>query len=221
LAVFFIFTMHGCFASTDCDIIWLMTDSETQPEAVGSPADGRRASSNIPTIPTAPEEPETTSGKAFPDSMGAPAMQPTTDAVDGSNGGNEPSEPPDDAAETLPNTAPTDPDQPIMTPPKETTVRRGEPSSVPPGFISAMPPEKSPLEMLRTKAGVTKRQHKRARLDKMTEALVERKRLTNEDVCKLLHISSATATRYMDELERAGKARQVGRRGHSAYEPVE
>lgn len=42
-------------------------------------------------------------------------------------------------------------------------------------------------------------------------------KITNNDVEKLLGVSDATATRYLDELEKQGKVRQVGKTGRSVY----
>lgn len=39
--------------------------------------------------------------------------------------------------------------------------------------------------------------------------------ITNDEVEKLLHVSDATATRYLAELEKRGKIRQVGTTGRS------
>lgn len=42
-------------------------------------------------------------------------------------------------------------------------------------------------------------------------------KITNNDVEKLLGVSDATATRYLDELEKQGKVKQVGKTGRSVY----
>ncbi|MBU2219714.1 winged helix-turn-helix transcriptional regulator [Patescibacteria group bacterium] len=42
-------------------------------------------------------------------------------------------------------------------------------------------------------------------------------RVTNDDIQKLLGVSDATATRYLDELEKEGKIRQVGETGKYVY----
>ena len=39
--------------------------------------------------------------------------------------------------------------------------------------------------------------------------------VTNDEVEKLLHISDATATRYLEQLEKEGKVKQEGRTGKS------
>ncbi len=45
--------------------------------------------------------------------------------------------------------------------------------------------------------------------------------ISNNDVEKMLEVSDATATRYMDELEKEGKVRQVGETGAGVrYERV-
>jgi len=41
--------------------------------------------------------------------------------------------------------------------------------------------------------------------------------VTNNDVEKLVGVSDATAERYLDELEKEGKIRQVGKTGVSVY----
>lgn len=46
-------------------------------------------------------------------------------------------------------------------------------------------------------------------------------KLTNADVENLLKVSDATATRYLDELEKEEKIRQVGKTGkHVYYEKI-
>jgi predicted HTH transcriptional regulator len=42
-------------------------------------------------------------------------------------------------------------------------------------------------------------------------------RVSNHDVAKALNISSATAVRYLDELEKEGKVKQVGRTGKKVF----
>ena len=39
--------------------------------------------------------------------------------------------------------------------------------------------------------------------------------ITNDEVEKLLHVSDATATRYLEQLEKEGKIKQEGRTGQS------
>ncbi len=68
---------------------------------------------------------------------------------------------------------------------------------------------------------------KRKRLDKILEFLDKNTstslklrgtgRITNDDVEKLLHVSDATATRYLDILEKEGKIKQIGKTGRNTY----
>lgn len=56
---------------------------------------------------------------------------------------------------------------------------------------------------------------KRKKLDRILVLLDEKKNIGNGDVEKLLHVSDATATRYLNQLEREGKIIQVGKTGQS------
>lgn len=56
---------------------------------------------------------------------------------------------------------------------------------------------------------------KRRKLEKIMEFLSKKGKVGNRDVQLLLHISDATATRYLEQLEREGKIRQVGRTGQA------
>lgn len=58
-----------------------------------------------------------------------------------------------------------------------------------------------------------KKQNKKAIL----EILKTQHPLTNNHIEQLLGISDATATRYLDELEKEGLVRQVGRTGRHVY----
>ncbi len=58
---------------------------------------------------------------------------------------------------------------------------------------------------------------RRENLEKMRSLIAERPALANDDIEKLLGVSDATATRYLDELEKEGLIRQVGRIGKYVY----
>ena len=76
---------------------------------------------------------------------------------------------------------------------------------------------------LLVKARATIQDRKRKKLDKIMEALdgkgpttLKLRRagnITNDEVEKLLHVSDATATRYLSALEKEGKIQQVGKTG--------
>jgi len=61
---------------------------------------------------------------------------------------------------------------------------------------------------------------KKENLDKILTAVRERGTITNNDVEKLLGVSDATATRYLQSLEKEGKLLQIGTTGRSVtYKP--
>lgn len=63
----------------------------------------------------------------------------------------------------------------------------------------------------------TQANEKEAHKQSIMEAFATKERLTNNEVEKLLHVSDATATRYLDDLEKEGKVRQVGETGAHVY----
>jgi len=46
---------------------------------------------------------------------------------------------------------------------------------------------------------------------------IDQEEITNNDVESLLKVSDATATRYLDELEKEGRIQQIGTKGRSVY----
>jgi len=55
------------------------------------------------------------------------------------------------------------------------------------------------------------------RTEKIVALLGENEKITNNDVEKLFGVSDATATRYLDELEKEGVLSQVGEGGRGVY----
>lgn len=66
---------------------------------------------------------------------------------------------------------------------------------------------------LLNKARVAIQDRKRKKRDKIMMALNAKNKITNDEVEKLLHVSDATATRYLSALEKEGKIIQVGKQG--------
>ncbi len=58
---------------------------------------------------------------------------------------------------------------------------------------------------------------KKENLEKVREFFAGQRRVANDDIEKLLGVSDATATRYLDELEKEGLIRQVGKTGKHVY----
>jgi predicted HTH transcriptional regulator len=63
------------------------------------------------------------------------------------------------------------------------------------------------------KARATIQNRKRVKLEKILEHLNAKNHITNDEVEKLLHVSDATATRYLSQLEGEGKIKQIGTTG--------
>jgi len=60
-----------------------------------------------------------------------------------------------------------------------------------------------------------KQERVKKKLEKIIEFLSTKGKITNDEVEKLLHVSDATATRYLEQLEKEGKIKQEGRTGKS------
>ncbi len=58
---------------------------------------------------------------------------------------------------------------------------------------------------------------KKENLEKVRTFIADKERVANDDIEALLGVSDATATRYLDELEKEGRVRQVGRTGRHVY----
>src|SRR3989344_7912069 len=54
---------------------------------------------------------------------------------------------------------------------------------------------------------------KRKKLDRVMSLFLKQSKITNDEVEKLLHVSDATATRYLSQLEKEGKIQQSGKTG--------
>src|SRR3990167_8469424 len=54
---------------------------------------------------------------------------------------------------------------------------------------------------------------KRKKLDRVMALFLKQSKITNDEVEKLLHVSDATATRYLSILEKENKIKQVGKTG--------
>lgn len=71
------------------------------------------------------------------------------------------------------------------------------------------------------KGNERKRARVREKIEKLMTEIDKRGKVTNDDVEKLLHVSDATATRYLSELEKEGKIKQIGKTGRSvAYTKI-
>lgn len=55
------------------------------------------------------------------------------------------------------------------------------------------------------------------KLDKIMEVLSKKSKISNDEVEKFLHVSDATATRYLSILEKEGKIKQEGKTGKFVF----
>lgn len=79
--------------------------------------------------------------------------------------------------------------------------------------------EDKPFDETRGKESLLEKQarEKEKNKQKIIEFFESRDKVANDDIENLLGISDATATRYLDELEKDGLIRQVGRTGRHVY----
>ncbi len=97
---------------------------------------------------------------------------------------------------------------PEPTPTQQTNPQPQQSSSVP-----AVPVLHGDIAKARAKIQETK--HKK--LDKIIAKLSEKGKITNDEVEKLLHVSDATATRYLQALEKENKIKQTGSTGVGVF----
>jgi len=105
-------------------------------------------------------------------------------------------------------TAPVEP-TPASTSSPQATPQTQTPVEPPPQPTANIPNRQELLVLAR--ASIQNR--KRKKFDKILEALNTKPSITNDEVEKLLHVSDATATRYLSILEKEGKIKQEGRTG--------
>ena len=76
---------------------------------------------------------------------------------------------------------------------------------------------KSKARELLIKARNAIRSRKRKKLDRVLSLFAKQTKITNDEVEKFLHVSDATATRYLSQLEKEGKIKQNGKTGKSVF----
>ncbi len=78
--------------------------------------------------------------------------------------------------------------------------------------VQIQTPKNSVREIL-AKAQQVIQFRKRKKLDKIMALFLQHSKITNDEVEKFLHVSDATATRYLSILEKEGKIKQNGKTG--------
>ena len=88
-----------------------------------------------------------------------------------------------------------------------------KPASQPSAPVSVVAPIVNLGRDVLSKARATIQSRKKSKLEKIMTELEKKGKVTNDEVEKLLHVSDATATRYLSALEKEGKIKQVGKTG--------
>ena len=124
---------------------------------------------------------------------------------------------PPEALPTLPE------NQSAQTPPSDPIVSKPEPipesvqTDSAPVFSSALAEPVSPKPNLArdllNKARQVIQSRKQKKIDHILDLFAKRTNITNDEVEKFLHISDATATRYLEILEKENKIKQSGKTG--------
>lgn len=96
---------------------------------------------------------------------------------------------------------------------KSETKSESEQQKVIPVIIST----KSKARELLIKARNAIQSRKRKKLDKVMTLFLKQSKITNDEVEKFMHVSDATATRYLSQLEKEGKIKQTGKTGKSVF----
>lgn len=106
--------------------------------------------------------------------------------------------------------------EPISSPDSSEVKRevKHEPVTIPVPIIIS--PKNSIRELL-NKAKNAIQFRKRKKLDKVMAMFLKQSKITNDEVEKFLHVSDATATRYLSQLEKENKIKQTGKTGHSVF----
>lgn len=179
------------------------TPTEPTPEPVESPATEPSVPSSEP-IPEVPEnmpvsEPETVAEPTTPASEEpAEPVAETPKVETAQTGGTEPlSEP------TLAQPEPVREEKPVT--------KRDDTEAAKP--VEKTISEKEKLGLLRQMARATIQLRREKKLAKIMALFAKQTAVTNDEVEKLLHVSDATATRYLSILAERGKLKQVGHTG--------
>ena len=98
-------------------------------------------------------------------------------------------------------------------------VKENKPEPIPEATpaIAIIPKSKSLARELLVKARKIIQFRKRKKLDKIMTLFAKQTKITNDQVEKFLHVSDATATRYLNTLEKENKIKQSGKTGKSVF----
>lgn len=92
-----------------------------------------------------------------------------------------------------------------------------DPEPEKPKVIPVIISTKSKARELLIKARNAIQSRKRKKLNKVMTLFAKQTKITNDEIEKFLHVSDATATRYLSQLEKEGKIKQTGKTGRSVF----
>ena len=90
---------------------------------------------------------------------------------------------------------------------------KAEPENINP--VPVVVPNKNKVLELLNKAKLAIQSRKRKKLEKIMTLFLKSSKITNDEVEKFLHVSDATAERYLNILEKENKIKQIGKSGHA------
>ncbi len=103
--------------------------------------------------------------------------------------------------------------------PEPVSESKPEPKPIPeviPAVI-IIPKSKNLARELLVKARNMIQFRKRKKLEKVMTLFLKKQKITNDEVEKFMHVSDATATRYLSQLEKENKIKQTGKTGKSVF----
>jgi len=109
-----------------------------------------------------------------------------------------------------PETAQIPGNEPLEELKRETETQEPEPEKEKPR-ISYLKSQKAKELLVMARNAIQFR--KRKKLDRVMSLFLKQSKITNDEVEKFLHVSDATATRYLSQLEKENKIKQVGKTG--------
>ncbi len=176
--------------------------AEALPEAPEAPrSDFEVKSNNIPLSDSTPPEPEKIQENQ---AENEPAPEPISEPVEAS----EPQTPQIPVNEPLPTSEPSTSEAKEEPKPIETHELEPEKEK---SKISYLKSQKLGELLILARSAMQVR--KRKKLDRVMSLFLEKSKITNDEVEKLLHVSDATATRYLSQLEKENKIQQSGKTG--------
>ncbi len=213
------------------------------PDEASTPPADTQAPPSEPVTPPAVEPPksEDTSGQATPPSpsaqgfggtqpeAAAPAPEPNTPTTTSVGtdtppqaGGEETTAPPKSEDATGQEAEVSEP-VPESTPEPQVQPEPAQSNSPAPQATQSVAPPTSIIDStssrqvgeLLVKARAKIQERRRKKLEKIMTKVTETGKISNNEVQKLLRVSDATATRYLDMLEKEGRLRQEGKTGKS------